>query len=83
MTGLDAKALKEKRKVGLIVTHLTERVAISLVVALTERKEVNTHHAGQPQGHAKKKVRVNLGAKKLQKEKNNETNRIKIETINN
>lgn len=46
--GLREKEKKGPKVVGLIATLLTVKVVTSLVVALKEKSEKNTQHAGQP-----------------------------------
>ena len=70
--GLVEKAPKAKRKGGLTAMLLTAKVVINPVVDLLEKKGQNIRHAAQLLGHVKKKVEVNLGAKKPREVKNNE-----------
>ena len=75
--GSSAREPRARRKVGLIVTLLTAKVATSLVVGLTAKKERSTQPVVQHPAHAKKEVRVNLGARRRRKgEKESETYRI-------
>ena len=54
---------------GLTAMLRMAKVVINPVVDLKVKKEANIQHADQPQVHAKKKAKVNHGAKKVQRER--------------
>jgi hypothetical protein len=66
--GLNVKEPKARKAAGLIVMLRMAKAAISHVVEPTERRGRNTPPAGLPQAHAKKEVKVELGARKLRRE---------------
>src|SRR6056300_1139689 len=73
--GSSAKAPKARRAVGLIATLPTAKADTSLAEDQMERSGRNTQPAALLRAHVRREAKVNLGAKKLKRNQNQEEKR--------